>query len=282
MTRVGTFGVCGGLLLCGVFAAPPARAQIRLAKSVQLSLDSALVSYTRLSAKDPNGTSSTQSQTELGLFGSPLGAGVSYVLNEHVSLGLRATFRRTSFQPPDGATCCESTLTQFQALPRVQVLLDGDRVRPFLAGMVGVGRIVQHRSALAGAPDTEIAQTHFLFGGSAGVHAFIARNWSIDPMLSALGNSGSVSAARSDSSNKVENDLSGLQIMLSIGLSGWIGAGAQPYRPGFAPPADDDDAEDSAPPTAPLTAPLTAPPGAPPPFTPPESTDQAGSGPITK
>lgn len=87
MTRVGTFGVCGGLLLCGVFAAPPARAQTRLAKSVQLSLDSALVSYARLSAKLPNGTSATQSQTDYGLFGAPLGAGVSYVLNEHVSLG---------------------------------------------------------------------------------------------------------------------------------------------------------------------------------------------------
>lgn len=206
---------------------------------------------------------------------------------------MRATFQRTSYEPPGGG-CCENTLTQVQAAPRVEVLFDGDSVRPFLAGMIGVGRIVQYQKAPPGEAETEVAQTKYLFGGSVGLHAFIARNWSIDPMLTAVGSTGSVSNARSDSSNKVESDISGVQVLLSIGLSGWIGAGAQrsapnpsvpvrePYRPGFAPPADDDDAEDSAPPTAPLTAPLTVPPGAPPAFTPPESTDQAGSGPITK
>src|SRR5882724_6347517 len=176
---------CGAVLVGCVVCARTARAA-DLTGAVRLSLDGTLIGYNTLktTSKPSDASASSgitvpestdnRSTTTLGMFGGGFGMGVDYATSNDLLLGVRS-----QFGPNDLAF-----------MPRLEIMFAGDSARPFLAVFVGVGSNSQTETDLQG-EKTEVTATKYLAGASAGVHAFLTDNLSIDPMLTFDGFAGS-------------------------------------------------------------------------------------------
>jgi len=210
-----------------VLGARPAQAA-NLTGAVQLSLDGSLVSYSTLKTTtkpsdapsgigvpDPS-VETNQSSTTLGVLNSGLGIGFGYSATNNLLVGVRTQFEG------DGVAF----------LPRLEIIFDGDRARPFLAGMVGVASASQTTEAPTGEKD-ETSATKYLAGASLGVHAFLTDTVSIDPMLTLEGFSGSGTSKHTagnlstdDMDSSTDVSVSGVSVLFTVGFSAWLGGHA--------------------------------------------------------
>lgn len=225
-----------GVMVCLAAALAPRSAQaIDLNKKVELSLDGALVNYTTIkssvtvtdgtfgntSKRDVSGSSTT-----FGVLGAGMGVGVGYAVSSSALLGLYSQILTTSVS---GEGSSSVSATSVGVLPRVEYLFDGDSARPFLAGMLGV-------ASLSGKGMR--TQTQFQFGGSVGVHAFATDSVAIDPMLTILRYSASV--------NDSDAEASGFRVLVTLGLSAWLGGASNRHTAATAPVEEEAPAEDPA------------------------------------
>jgi hypothetical protein len=271
--------VCLGAGFGCALGARPAAAERSLKEAVQLSLTGSLLGYSSLRLTPrvslnpqplaPGATevpSQALSTTSYGLPGSGLGFGLGVGLSDNVLLGAQLLLSRSKTSLGDSSD--DSTLVQF--LPRVEYVFHGATSRPFLAAVAGVNHSSATSSSSISSGDltysssTESSGTGFLFGGSAGVHAFISHSLAIDPAFTVLRISGSQTNKSSFSAGSTVEQgysTSGYQVLLSIGLSAWIGGAsahsserdeqAEPTPVAVAGPAPDPD---PAPEEEPLSA----------------------------
>jgi Outer membrane protein beta-barrel domain len=249
------FGVCFGVGLCCVAAAPSAAAAPRdFSDVVHFSLDGSLLSYQKqkFTPTDAPGVLTTSSSsTTYGLLGSGFGIGLGYGLTDSLLVGTQLQLASTK-----ESSSGDTTLTQVQFLPRLEYLFEGSDARPYVAAILGVG----HQSTsipIPGGDPVTLSGSQFLFGGSFGVHAFLSDTLSIDPALTFLGASGSQTTTEPGiafdgafTPSATEHDsVSGYQIVLSIGLSGWLGG-----APAEVPPSPPNAEPEPLAPTAPVPA----------------------------
>jgi hypothetical protein len=204
-------------------------------EATQVTLQATVLSYQKTTVTfDGNGASSSSSAsvTSFGLFGSGVGAGVGYQW-DHVGLGVRANIQSASSGNQD------ATVVSF--FPRLEYQVTPGESAPFIAGLVGLN----HTSI------GDRSSTTYGFGGSLGVHGFLDPAVSIDPELTVVGFTGSQTAGGADNYSQ-----SGVQVLLTLGLSGWItgarkpAAAAPPVRetvpapqPAAAPPAQNEGSQ---------------------------------------
>ena len=218
-------GACVAVWLACAVGARPARAA-DLTGAVQLSLDGSLIGYNTLkttttvtvpaplSGISNPAVTTDSSNTTIGVLDSGAAVTVGYGASHNVLLGLRT----------------QLASNEVSFLPRLEILFEGDRARPFLAGMVG---IASHSSTVNGdmGAKNEVSSTNYLAGGSLGVHAFVSDTLSIDPMLTFEGFSGSGTSKHTASTSSLSNDMdtsadistSGINVLFTIGLSAWLG-----------------------------------------------------------
>ena len=243
MIRSGRWVVGFGAFVLLACASRPASATDKRG-AVQLSLDGSLLRYQTLKttsrAPDPNRSSgdlsleTNQSLTTYGPAGAGLGVGLGYAVSNQLVLGLR-----TSFSGSAGTT-------DVAVLPRLEVLFDTDPARIFLAGMVGLSGASGSLDA-PNSPKVDTTRSAYLFGASTGVHAFVSDTFSLDPMLTVLGFSGSQtlkSHPSGDPETSQTTDVSGVQVMLTFGFSAWLGSAAKDTIP--MPPVADSSLPDDA------------------------------------
>jgi len=248
-------GLCLGVGLGCAFAARPAAAERSLNDTVQLSLSGSLLGYSSLtSTPDPSTNTSSPpgagslsglppeqkvSTTSYGLPGSGLGFGLGVGLSDNVVLGAQLFF--SGSKTTIGDSNSDGSTVQF--LPRLEYVVDDTGIRPFFAAVAGVGHSSATSSSLtvldseSSTVSTDSSSTTFLFGGSVGVHGFLSDTLSIDPAFTVLGVSGSQtstlslpSSSSAMGSAEQKASVSGYQVLLSIGLSGWLG-GSTPHPP---------------------------------------------------
>ncbi|HEY3668393.1 MAG TPA: hypothetical protein VGL19_20465 [Polyangiaceae bacterium] len=216
---------------------------------MQLSLDGTLIGYNTLKTTNTvtvpatlSGESAPQvttdsSNTTIGVLDSGAAVTVGYGASPNILLGLRT----------------QLTKNEVSFLPRLEILFEGDRARPFLAGMVGIASHSSTVNGDMGAKD-EVSSTNYLAGGSLGVHAFVSDTLSIDPMLTFEGFSGSGTSKHTASMSSLSNDIdtsadistSGVNVMFTVGLSAWIGGRPSAFTPVGTPRAVAADATGGA------------------------------------
>jgi hypothetical protein len=264
------FGVCFGVGLCGVAAAHNAAAAPQDYTGVtHFSLEGSVLGYQRLKLSptqagnssdvvDPNGPAlpppATSSSTTLGLLGSGFGVGFDYGILDNLLVGAQLQLTSTK----ENQAGSDTTGTQVQFLPHLEYLFDGTDVRPYVAAILGAG-YDSTKIPVAGFEPATVSGTEFLFGASFGLHAFLSDRLSVDPAVTFLGASGSqtsttpvISVDGTSSSDVSRHDsVGGYQILLSVGLSAWLG-GAPARAPLVPPNAEPAASAPAAPEKTPL------------------------------
>ena len=172
-------------------------------EATQVTLQATALSYQKITvtldgANGGASASASSSLTSYGLFGSGVGAGVGYAWN-NVLFGVRANYQSAS-----AGAGSASTLSLF---PRLEYQTNPGETGAFIAGLLGI----IHDSS-----GDSTSGTAYGFGGAVGVHGFIDPAVSLDPELTVVGLTGSHSAGSQTLSE------SGVQVLLTFGLSGWI------------------------------------------------------------
>jgi len=263
MSKVLRCEVGGGLGLAGLVFSGAAAAQVAptipappppmAQRALQLSLNGSLVSYEKqtVTLDKTEGSSvapadQVTSTTGFGILGPGLGVGVGYVW-ERTLLGVRANLATASTSAPAGV---ESSGTGVSVLPRLEYLLSEGNARPFIAGLLGIqhsatsseqsASVVTGGSSSSSTLKNENSATAFAIGGAFGVHGFLNRAVSLDPEFTVLYASGSGTAKSPSSTSNAEQSsrgysVSGVSVLFTLGLSGWIDTGGMPTPP---PPAE--------------------------------------------
>ncbi|MEP7052813.1 MAG: hypothetical protein ABJB12_20765 [Pseudomonadota bacterium] len=209
---------CVACLVVGLACGLPPR-QARAWEATQVTLQATALSYEKFTFKpDGGGTaSSSTSVTDFGLFGSGMGAGVGYAW-DNVGLGVRASIQNISVE--------SRSVTTLSLFPRLEYQANPGATGAFVAALLGV----THSSA------DNSSSTLYGFGGALGVHGFVDPAVSIDPELTVMGLTGSQSVSGTGFLDQGASQ-SGVQVLLTLGLSGWItGRHAPPRRP---PPVEE-------------------------------------------
>lgn len=226
MRNVGAFLALG---LASILAAERAQAT-SIDGRVRLGLEGTLASHDSFTLTAPGGADVSGSTTSLGLGTGGLGVGIGVGIGDSFLLGGRLLFSHESLDVDGGSS---TTSDSYSVLAAPEWVLPGSDVRPFLGAVIG------HRG-------TSSASSLTFLGPEVGLHWFAADSFSLDPSAGVYFETGV------DSSGPVDVDRTGYVIMLSLGLSGWLG-GATEAAPGSkdaaaeaaSPPEAASDAEDS-------------------------------------
>jgi hypothetical protein len=203
-------------------------------EATQVTLQTTVFAYQKTSVT-PDGSSDSESVslTSFGLFGSGVGAGVGYTW-DNVGFGVRTNVQNVS----EGS----ESATALSLFPRLEYQANPGKSGAFVAALVGV----THLSL------GDTSTTSFGFGGSLGAHGFIDPAVSIDPELTVIGSTGSESFSGGGSDASATQ--TGVQMLFTLGLSGWINSkhssrfAPPPPEPVNAPPSaapsgDEDEAD---------------------------------------
>lgn len=180
--------------------------------SFRLSLEGNFASFEKIKLKESGFEDFEARETSFGILGSGLGVGLGYGASDSVVLGVRilqGTVRREyddDFIEPDKGNV-------FSIIPSLEILTNsGEKARPFFLFAAGV------RTGSTESDGVETSKfTTGIFGAGFGVHAFVTPTFSIDPGLTVFGVRGS------DEVGGSEFDRSGVAVIASFGLSGWVG-----------------------------------------------------------
>lgn len=108
---------------------------------------------------------------------------------------------------------------EFMLGPKLDyVIMPGDKVQPFVGGVIGY--LNSSDSSEFENVETSTTTSGFLFMARGGLRLFPGKEFSIDPWLGLGYFTGGIEYEGED--NSVENDLSQLQFMVHVTLSGWI------------------------------------------------------------
>jgi hypothetical protein len=207
-----------------------------LAGSTEIGLVSGLLAHTRVSSSSsptagsdpryfsPPSSSRTQG-TSVGLLGSGYGVTVGHFLTDRLELGADVTLSTSSTKSEgfDGKS------TRLSLVPRVDYVLGGDRVRPYVAAMVGWQHNWSSSESTQYLSHSNGSDSGIVYGGALGAHVFASDSWSFEPQLqlmraSASGSSHStVSSESGTSTGGYDTRWSSTTILLSVGISGWFG-----------------------------------------------------------
>jgi hypothetical protein len=193
--------------------AGPAAAQTGFAGGpFRLGLDANAVAHDKVTLASGEGAASNPAvTTKLGLPGTALGVVLGYSVTPNVLLGGR--LMASSAQSSLGDVTTEST--SLAIAPYAEYVFDGAVVRPYIAAHVGYG------STNSSTGDMESSVSSFLIGPGAGVHAFATPTFSIDGGLVALFQQAHAKAGPAELSG------SGYTVLVTVGLSGWLGGSAE-------------------------------------------------------
>jgi hypothetical protein len=213
MRNVGSFLVVG---LSSVLSAGGAQAS-PIDGRVRLGLDSTLLSHESFTLTAPAGAEASGSSTRVGLGAGGLGAGVGVGIGNGFLLGGRVLFAHES---TDGDGAASVSTDSFSLLAEPEWVLPGSDVRPFLGALVG------YRSTSTDAGSLSGSSSLTLIGPEMGLHWFATDSFSLDPRAAFAFETGGQSAG------SVDIDRSGFALLLSLGVSGWLGE--QPAEPRVA------------------------------------------------
>lgn len=198
---------------------------------LQLTFDGSLLSYrrTKESFEEPvndnlvggptRRVETHGAATSFGLLGSGVGVGAGYLLTPHWLIGLRGQL--TYGTSSNDHSTDEDHKTELGVLPRVEYMFGRATVRPYLAALAGVQRSASREKRLG--ESTERSGTFFEAGGSFGIRCFLLESLSLDPAFTFTGYTGSLKTTSSlNRTTAVDSDVSGLRVVLSLGLSGWL------------------------------------------------------------
>ncbi len=239
-------GVCAGVFTACLGSSQRAHAR-DFEGVVHLSLDGSIVDYqsTSLSAKGQDAGLALTAKTHLtnyGLLGSGTGIGLGVGITDSAFLGAQLSITGTTLS---GINSIDQDLLNVLLLPRFEYLFGDDAVRPFVAVMAGV----EHSSSKV---DTQISGTSFIAGGALGLHAFLTRSFSIDPQFAVFGASGSetlsIDGNIEEPGFSEDFSTSGYRVLLSVGISGWVGGRKPAPAASEAAPTH----EEPGPPTEPV------------------------------
>jgi len=229
LVRCGAIGLGLGFWVCSAKNAAAAPIEDR----VRLGLEGSLLSYESLSLSgDVQGVSMSakESATSFGVSTSSLGIGLGYGISDSIALDGRALFGVVN-RGVDGGGSSSGSMIALHAMP--SYVFGGDAVRPFLGVDVGV----QHEKVSAAGGD--LSSTVGVVGAMAGARCFVSDSWSLDPMVTIFGETGSQSIGSLDLGR------SGFGITLGFALSGWLGDGSS-ARPSPSAETEPLDASRSA------------------------------------
>ena len=184
---------------------------------VHLSLDGSILDYRSVSlAANEIGSSdsATSSTASYGIVGSGLGFGVGIGITSRCLLGAKLVVAGTTL----GGAYGDQQATSVQLTPRIEYVFGRGTARPFIAGLIGIDH--EYESV------PEASATSFAAGGGAGVHLFLTPSFSLDPSFTVLGYAGServTGASTAFGADSLDYSLTGYRILLSIGMSGWLG-----------------------------------------------------------
>lgn len=258
-----TSSALGTVLL---LAAEPSPAHATdLNQQVQLTFDGSLLEYRtthlKLDASDGSGSGeeSSSSATSVGLLGAGFGVGIGYAATNSWLVGVRVQANSTteSFD----SSSVENSRTEIGFLPRVEYVFPGGAARPYLAGIVGFRSLSQTQTGLGG--KSEASGIMFEGGAAFGVHGFLLGRLSIDPAINLLGYTGSLSSSGLLSSADV--GISGIRVLVSVGLSGWLSGKPTAPKAADVPEPEPSSRRPAAPSAGPPPAPALTPTEPPPP-----------------
>jgi hypothetical protein len=207
---------------------------------VRLSLDDYVFLSESVKITPDGGSPDTNTHTAFGLVPSALGLGAGYGIGSSVLIGGKLQF----FQDQSDLSDTSST----SLLPFVELSLGTGEVQPMLVLLTGFRSQTVEQD---GGPKTQ--SRAFAIGGGAGVRLFPSRDFSIDPFVQAIFQSGSGEVG--DQSAKFQTT----SLLVGFSISGWIGQS----RRGEADIGTSDELERTHPeddPDRPVAEPSEAPP----------------------
>jgi hypothetical protein len=184
----------------------------------QLGLSTALLSYTNTTTTVEAGGLEVDVDSSTTNWGvrNPVAAELGYGITDSLVLGgfLQLGGESSTVEPEGGE---ESESSEFELLlgPKLDFMLSpGQEVRPFFGAMAGL---------LMGSADDEASETSvtgFQLLGRVGLRAFLAPGFSIDPALAFSWFTASGETERGPTT--VDASVSGINVGLLIGFSGWV------------------------------------------------------------
>jgi hypothetical protein len=183
----------------------------------QFGLSTDLVSYTDATlTNDDNDQEVDMTTTRWGVRESVL-LELGYGVSDVIVVGAMATLGGASQTIDTGAADDEES-SEFTAVigPKLDVVLSpGSTVRPFLGAVIAFATTT---GETVGGAETTI--TGFELGGRVGVHWFAAEGFSVAPSLAFIYASGSGEIDLGPSN--VDLSMSGIEVALMLGASGWL------------------------------------------------------------
>jgi outer membrane protein W len=212
------------LAAAGLFTTTAARAQ-KTEGAFQLGLSTSVLSYSTGTLEVESETLGLEADADISTTSwgigedSPvtleLGYGVTDMLVIGGFLRLGGTSQETDY---DQAEFPDSESSEFSMLlgPKLDVMFSpGNTVRPFVGA--GVGLLIQSSED---ADENETSLTGFQLVGRAGLRAFLADGFSLDPALD-IG-WGTASGEAESAVGDLDLSASVFNVGVSLGLSGWI------------------------------------------------------------
>lgn len=179
-----------------------------------------------------------------GLLASTLGLGLGLGFGDHVVLGARILQGSQGVKINDGV---ETTSSSVSFLPFAEFLLSSHTpFQPYLGVTAGI------RTGSTEVDNDEVSNfDSTLTGLNLGAHIFVSDSFSIDPALSFLYVSETAEETVGGSLEPVKLEGSGTLILLSFGLTGWLGSNSGPApapapRRRRAPRQDPDVTQEAA------------------------------------
>ena len=183
----------------------------------QLGLSTDLVSYTDATlTNDDNDQDADMTTTRWGIRENVL-LELGYGVSDMIVIGAMATLGGASQTIDTGAADDEES-SEFTAVigPKIDIVLSpGSTVRPFLGAVIAFATTT---GETVGGAETTI--TGFELGGRLGFHWFAAEGFSVAPALAFVYASGSGEVDLG--TTNVDISMSGIEVALMLGASGWI------------------------------------------------------------
>lgn len=185
--------------------------------AVQLGLYLPVVRYLPVGLEFENGGAEVDvSRLDWGIAENPVSLEIGYGLTDSLVLGGQLGIGgESSTQEQMGFADQESSEFNFQFGPKLDYMFSaGSKVNPFAGAVVLVGIDSTDNNG------AEFSTTVFRFLGRIGLRAFLADSFSIDPAL--VVGAGVGSASQDDGTNEADLSVTGFQVGLDIGFSGWM------------------------------------------------------------
>lgn len=211
--------VCVSACLLGLAASPLAQAE---EGEFQLGFGTRFLGYSSTTVEPEEGDETKTSGFTWGIgHDNPVHAELGYGVTPNLVVGGLVQLGGTSMTEETGDAETDRGTFRFLLAPKLDyVILPGDKVQPFVGGVLGYAHASNSWDNDAGEAST--TTSGFLFMARGGLRLFPGKEFSIDPWLALGYFTGSQDTDNPGDGPDFENDLSELQFMVYVTLSGWI------------------------------------------------------------